>query len=203
MPTLYRRFSYVLRRFLRSVLHSNHSSRQIAAGVGIGVFIAFTPTMGFQIITAALVTTLLKCSRLPALAMVYISNPFTALPLYGTCYMLGASLLRPFGFRPLSVERIRALLVRPEDAGFWENIYSRLLNIFALGGETFGALWLGCTLMGAAAALVSYYVALRFVTGHRLIKAERMAQRARRRIERIRMEQALESGQSRGERADE
>ena len=201
MPTLYRRTSYVVRRLLRGVLRSNDSSRQIAAGVALGVFIAFTPTMGFQLIIAALVATLLKVSRLPALVMVYITNPFTALPIYGSSYMLGATILRPFGFRPLSFEKMRTLIVRPEDVGFWETIYTKLLDVFALGGETFASLWLGCTLVGAAVAVLMYYVALRFVTGHRLIKAERMARRAQRRIERIRMEQALQQqARSQGER---
>jgi len=203
MPTLYRRISYVLRRFLRGVLRSNDSSRQIASGVALGMFIAFTPTMGFQLIIAALIATLLKCSRIPAMAMVYITNPFTAIPIYGTSYALGAALLRPFGFKPLRLSAIRNLFVHPEDLGPWEAIYSKLLSLFALGGETFASLWIGCTVMGAAAAVVSYYVALRFVTGHRLIKAERMARRARRRLERIRMEQALERAQSQGERDDE
>ena len=187
-----RRMAYTVRRLLRTVLHGNDSSRQIAAGVGIGVFIAFTPTMGFQMIIAALVTTVLKCSRLPAMVVVYITNPFTAIPIYGSCYALGVALLRPFGFRPLQLERIRSLFVRPEDVGFWETMYTKLQQIFALGGETFLTLWLGCVLVGAAMGVASYYVSLRFVAGHRLIKAERAARRARRRLERVRLAQALE-----------
>ena len=203
MATLYRRISYRLRRLLRGVLRSNDSSRQIAAGAALGVFIAFTPTMGFQVLIAALVATLLKCSRLPAIVMVYVTNPFTALPIYGSCYMAGATVLRRFGFRPVGLESIRNLFVRPEDVGFWENTYSKLMSLFALGGETFGSLWLGCTLMGAAAGIAAYYVVLRFVAGHRLIKAERMARRARRRLEKIRMEQALDGLRSEGEHAGE
>ena len=196
MGTISRRTRYYLRRLLRSVLRTNDSPRQIAGGVAVGMMVAFSPTMGLQMFLAALVATVLKCSRLPAVIVVYITNPFTAIPIYLSCYVIGVGILRPFGFT-LDVEQVRRLLVRPEEWGFWELIYQKLADIFALGWNVFAPLWLGCLIVGGIGAAIAYQVSLRFVTGHRLIKAERMARRAQRRLERIRQEQAGSTGGSR------
>lgn len=191
MVRLSRLFRHFLRRRLRRHMRGPATSRQIAGGVALGVFVGFTPTMGLQMVIAGVLATLVKVSRIPAMMAVYITNPFTAAPIYGACYLLGANLLRPFGFRPLRWEVIQQLFVNPEDVGFWEKVYDKLDKLFHLGRETFAALWLGCTLAGIAFAVISYYVTLRFVTGHRLIKAERQARRAARRLERVTTEQEL------------
>ena len=68
MPRLWRQFGFFMRRLLRATLRSRHSPRQIAGGVAVGVFIGFTPTMGCQMITAGLVSTFLRLSRIPAVA---------------------------------------------------------------------------------------------------------------------------------------
>ena len=191
MATISRRMVFYLRRLVRRVIQSNDSSRQIAGGIAIGVFIAFTPTIGFQVILAVLLATLLGCSRLPAIVAVYITNPFTAVPIYLFCFIVGAGLLRPFGI-VVDIEQVKMLLVRSKDMGLWQTAYSKLLDVFTLGWHAFAPLWLGCMVVGAAAAAVAYHISLRLVTGHRLIKAERMARRAKMRLERIQREQAME-----------
>ena len=191
MPAYLRRISYVARRAFRTVVRSNDSPRQIAGGVAIGVVIGFMPTMGMQMVTAAFIATLFRCSRLPAMAMVYITNPFTALPIYLFCYVVGVGLLRPFGFT-LQIERVRQLIVSPEDLGLWQTIYDKLGQLFAIGAHVLLPLWLGCLVVGSLAAVVFYHATVRLVTGHRLLKAERSAKRAQRRLGRIRRKQALE-----------
>lgn len=188
MATISRRISYLFRR----VLHMKASSRQIAGGVAIGVLIAFTPTLGIQMVLAALVATLFSCSQLPAVVAVQITNAFTVIPIYGFCYVLGVWLLKPFGFPRVDAERIRQILVGPKDMGIWEAMYNKMLDLSSLGWDAVAPLWVGGVVVGLVAAAVSYSITLRLVTGHRLITAERMARRAQRRLERIRREQALE-----------
>ena len=197
-----RKVSFYIRRIMRPFVRTNDSSRQIAGGIAIGGLVAFSPTVGLQMLIAAVLTTVLSCSRLPALAIVYITNPFTAIPIYLFCYVVGVHILKPFGFT-LDMEQITRLLVRPEDLGFWETIYSKLGDVFALGWNAFAPLWLGCLFVGTLAAILAYYVSLRFVTGHRLIKAEKMARRAQKRLEHIRMMQALEQNHPRRRNRDE
>jgi hypothetical protein len=187
--TISRAIRYYVTRFVRNVLRANDSPRQIAGGVAIGTLVGFMPTMGGQMISAALIATLFRCSRIPAMAMVYITNPFTAVPIYGSCYFFGVALMKPFGFEPLEFARVRELFVRPEEVGFWGVIYEKLGKLFELGWNGLAPLWLGCMVGGVFASVIMYYVALRFVTGHRLLKAQRQAMRAKERLDRVRTRQ--------------
>ncbi len=189
MPSAYRRLAYLFRRALRGILRSNDSPRQIAGGVAVGTFVGFMPTMGGQMISAALLATLFRCSRIPAMAMVYITNPFTAIPIYGTCYFVGVAILNPFGFHPTSLERLKTIFSAHVPGGPWEMLYVRLVYLLDLGVDTLAPLWLGCLLCGAVAAIILYYITLRLVTGHRLIKVEKLARRAQKRLERVRQQQ--------------
>ena len=182
------------RRIIRLVLSSHHSPKEIAGGAALGTFIGFAPLMGFQMVIAAVLSTFFRLSRVAAMGMVYVSNPITAVPIYVSCYYLGVWLLSPFGFRVLSRARIEEIFAWPEDVGRWDSIWLKVGDIFNLGWEGLAPLWLGCVVCGSVSAVIAYYVALRFVTGHRLLKAQRMAKRAQKRIERIRQEQEIERG---------
>ena len=83
------------RRWLRAVLLLDDTPHSIALGTAIGVFIAFTPTVGVQMLMVGLVAflthRLFHFNRLAALLMVYITNPLTVVPIYWGCYRLGAT----------------------------------------------------------------------------------------------------------------
>lgn len=190
--TISRAARYYFHRLVRATLRVNDSPRQIAGGVAIGVAVGFSPAMGAQLIIAPLIATLFRCSRIPSFIFTFINNPFTAFPIYYACYGVGVRMMRPFGFTPLAFERVRAMMATPEDAGFWKMIYLKLVNLAGLGWSGIAPLCLGCTVVGVVAGAIMYYVSLRFVTGHRLLKAQRMANRAKRRLERVRARQALE-----------
>lgn len=193
--SLSRASRYYSRRLLRVILQRHDSPRQIAGGVALGTLVGFMPTIGGQMISAALLATLFRVSRIPAVVMVYITNPFTAIPIYGACYLLGVAILKPFGFEALALAEVKSFFVTPEEADwtFWQMIYYKLMMMFNLGWKGMAPLWLGCLLIGAIAAVIMYWVALRVVTGHRLLKAQRVMLRAQRRLERIRREQAQEA----------
>lgn len=65
----------------------------VALGAAIGAFFAFLPMPG-QMAAAAAVAGATRCSVAAAAAATWISNPFTAAPIYGTTYALGI-LLHP------------------------------------------------------------------------------------------------------------
>ena len=180
------------RRLFRRIIISRHSPQQIAAGVALGVFIGFTPLMGCQMVTAALLATLFGWSRIAAMPMVYVTNPVTAPIIYPACYFFGVWVLSPFGFSVLGVEQVRELFILPKDAGIWGAIWIKMQEIFGLGWDVLAPLWFGCFVLGALCAVPFYYGTLRLVRGHRLRKARRMALRAQQRIERIRQRQKQE-----------
>ena len=65
------------------------SPQALALGVAIGLFLAFTPTLGVQMLLAAVLAAGLRASKAAALAAVWISNPLTAAPIYAATYGVG------------------------------------------------------------------------------------------------------------------
>lgn len=170
-----------LRPIADAILSSNDSPRQVAAGVALGAFLAFTPTIGFQTIIALLLATLLRISRIPCAIMVYISNPFTALPIYTSCYLVGAWICRPLGIPTGDwahfIQEMGALKELSVFAAAWEGL--KCLGRFGI--EIAIPLCLGCLIEGLVAAAIAYPVTLRLVEGHRLLRAEKAARRLQRR----------------------
>ncbi len=63
-----------IRRALRSIVTLHGSPEAIALGTAIGVFIAFTPTIGFQMLLGAFVATLVGASRPAAMIPAWRSS---------------------------------------------------------------------------------------------------------------------------------
>ena len=189
MATLIQNLRIRLRRSTHEVLSSHHSPKAIAGGVALGIFVGFTPLMGIQMIIAGILATMFRLSRLACLPMVYIMNPLTIVPIYGFSYLVGYWFLKPLGFQPLSYHRITNILLRSKELGFWDSVWTTFKGIFSLGWDGLAPLWLGCTICGGVSAIIMYYLTLRFVTGHRIIKASRAVKRARKRLQRIQNEQ--------------
>ncbi|OGR17662.1 MAG: hypothetical protein A2X81_06430 [Desulfobacterales bacterium GWB2_56_26] len=78
-----------LRPVLRWVLKLRSSPRAIAGGLGVGMFIAFTPTVGLQVILALIAATICNVNRPAAIVPVWITNPVTVAPVYTFNYWLG------------------------------------------------------------------------------------------------------------------
>lgn len=176
------------RRFLRQVLPSPRAVREakslrrlgrwlhnpdlwhlnrhsVARAVAVGVGVAFVPLPGQMAIVAALAV-VLGCNLPVALIVVWVSNPFTAAPLYFAAYKVGAWLLdapvRPIEFS-VSLE--------------W--LLGRL-------GDIWQPLALGCLLLGSLAAGLGYWLVLALWRAHVL---QSWRSRARRRAARSRAEQ--------------
>ena len=80
-------------KLVQPLLRINDSPHSLALGITMGVFIAFTPTVGVQITIVVLLGTLLRANRIAAVAMTWISNPVTMIPMYYGYYVLGLVLL--------------------------------------------------------------------------------------------------------------
>ncbi|MDX9702104.1 MAG: DUF2062 domain-containing protein [Candidatus Auribacterota bacterium] len=68
----------------------------IAGGLSLGLFIAFMPTLGFQMILAALGAILLKVNLPIALVACWVTNPLTVIPIYTAEWRLGKLILEDF-----------------------------------------------------------------------------------------------------------
>ena len=91
----YRFYSWRVRRFvLRSLLHTDDPPHELALGVAIGVFVTFTPTVGFQMVLTVFLAWLLRANKAVGVPIVWITNPATIIPIYYSCYVVGRSMLQ-------------------------------------------------------------------------------------------------------------
>ncbi len=119
------------------------SPREIALGLALGLFVAMTPTMGFQMALAVCLATFFKWNKISAGLGVWVTNPVTAPFIYPVCYYLGSriysvpkSLTLGHG---LDVETFYLLLVKAPDL--------------------FIALTIGGVIIGLPLAVTGYYFA--------------------------------------------
>lgn len=156
----YRRMIRRVRHFvLHSLLHADDPPHRLALGVAIGMFVTFTPTVGFQMAIVVFLAWLLRGNKAVGLPIVWISNPATIVPIYYSCYKVGCEILRH--------EMVRrqwwAELGHPPE-GWWPAVsfyWSRLIEI-AL------PLWLGGLVVGLAAAYPTYYLVRGLIRAYRL-----------------------------------
>ena len=79
---------YLREKFIDPVLHSRSPVSELSLGVAVGGFMGFTPTVGVQMYLVAIVWTIYRYVlgrhfNLPVgVAMVWISNPLTMVPMY-------------------------------------------------------------------------------------------------------------------------
>ena len=80
--------NYVREKFINPVVHSRAPVSEVSIGVAVGIFMGFTPTVGVQMYLVAIVWTIYRYLfrrnfALPVgVAMVWISNPLTMVPMY-------------------------------------------------------------------------------------------------------------------------
>jgi uncharacterized protein (DUF2062 family) len=144
-----------------NILHLDDTPHRIAWGVFIGTMIAFTPTLGLQIILYLPIAALLGANKISGIPILFISNPFTAVPLYYTTWSVGAAVLHPE--KAVTRATIKTWLGNTgralKDGGvdrllereFWEDA-GRLL--VSTGGE----LWMGALVCGLVVAPPLYFL---------------------------------------------
>jgi uncharacterized protein (DUF2062 family) len=144
-----------------NVLHLDDTPHRIAWGVFIGAMIAFTPTLGLQIVLYVLVAALLRANKVSGIPILFISNPFTAVPLYYTTWSIGSAVLHPE--KKVTRATIKSWLgntgralkddgvERLFESEFWTEA-GRLL------ASTGGELWMGALVCGLLVAPPSYFL---------------------------------------------
>ncbi len=190
MKHRFRRWRIALRKILRRIVFSQSSANSVAWGVALGLFIGLTPTVGFQMIIAALLATLLGANRLASVLSVWVSNPFTLAPIYYFNFRVGASFLpveRAAEVREhfaLVAERVAEISV----TDFPATMGAALGEMGRLGFDIIAALIVGSIVVGAVAVAVSYPVTLWTVNLVRRHRRARSIRRAEERLERLERE---------------
>ena len=81
------------RFFVYKIMSLNDTPHRIALGVGIGIFVTWTPTIGIQMALTVALCTLFKANKFVGVPFVWISNPVTFIPIYYPNYWIGATLM--------------------------------------------------------------------------------------------------------------
>ncbi len=137
------------------------SPEEIGRGVAIGIFVALTPTLGFQIAIAACLATLFNANRSVAVMGVWITNPLTVPPIFAVTYAVGtqfwngppASGVGPL-FGSLSQQASQ------QEVWYWPE---RLKTLLFVGADILAPLTIGGAICGLAAATGCYLIAVRVV----------------------------------------
>ena len=170
------KYRYKLRKFLlNKILHTNDSPQAIALGVGIAVFVAFLPLVGFQTAIAIGLAAICRANKVVCVPIVWITNPATMWFIYAGCWKLGhwvtSSPIPGDASTVLSELERSPPTAHFYDFAFWKEKFDFLLG---LGLE----LWIGCVIVGVLFALVSYLLAHRGVIAYRERRRRKILRRS-------------------------
>lgn len=151
-----------LRPVLRWIIKLRSSPRAIAGGLGLGTFIAFTPTIGIQLLLAVVAATFLNLNRPAAMIPVWITNPITVAPIYTFNYWLGC---RIWDGPPLSEVTGIFLDIGKTMArlDIWD-IQEQILAVLHMGKDVLIPLLLGSLVIGAVTGGVVYFFSLNLLS---------------------------------------
>ncbi|NLH41005.1 MAG: DUF2062 domain-containing protein [Planctomycetes bacterium] len=134
------RRSWLYRLFGKNILAGelwHFDAGSVAGGWSMGLFIALTPTIPFQMTLACLGALCLRVNLPMALLACWVTNPLTSVPYYMAAWQLGRWILEAI---PLAHEYVSA---------YGEGTRSKVI----VGSF---CLWTGCLILATVASLVSY-----------------------------------------------
>lgn len=137
------------RALLRSILMLDDTPHSVALGTAIGMFVGMTPTVGIQMIIvlaiAFIVRPLFRFNRIAAVLTVYVTNPFTIIPIYWFNYQIGTC------FVPAKVKYEDFVAIVQYDAhGDWSKRAMSLIT------ELGAPLLVGCVVVATICSLLTY-----------------------------------------------
>jgi uncharacterized protein len=116
----------------------------LAGGFALGIFVAFTPTFGIQLLLAAFFAIIIRVNLPAALLSCFITNPFTIAPIYYFCFQVGALFIKPEkGFPEIDITSIT---------------FTDFINTYTIADAVtyMAILWLGCLIVAIISALVTH-----------------------------------------------
>jgi len=157
---------YILKRlelfFIYRVLHVDDTPHRIALGVAIGISVAWTPTIGLQMLLTVLLAALFGANKLVGVPFVWISNPITAPAIYWPSFLLGKLMLGGNYETPDFYGAFRA-------SGSWwlETWVHRVQAFWGATWHAFAPMCLGSIVVGIPLGAISYGVVRYAVVAYR------------------------------------
>jgi len=126
----------------------------------MATFVSFLPIMGVQTALAIGLAALLRANKAICIPAVAITNPITAVPIYGACLQLGRWVTSSVLGGASGRAELGALA--PDLGVAWKLLH--------LGRE----IWVGCTIVGLVCALGAYWVTRWGVVRYRSRRQQRL-----------------------------
>ncbi|KAB2717452.1 DUF2062 domain-containing protein [Brucella intermedia] len=159
-----RSFSRSLRYGGKRILRITASPHAVAAGLAVGVFSAFTPFFGFHLIIAIVLAYVLAGNIAAAALGTTLANPLTLPFIWGSTFELGRFIMNGSIDDAPPIHLGRAL-----ETMRFDEIWTPLLKPMLFGS----------TILGAAFAVVVYFVTRFAVSAFRRRRIERLAEKHR------------------------
>lgn len=140
------------RSLLRTLLMLDDTPHSIALGAAVGLFIAWTPTVGIHMIAVLALAALLRANKVAGLIAVQISNPFTIAPMYWIDYRLGSAFIHVAVTR----DELEAILRYDGWTEWWHAFWKVCVDLA-------GPMWIGGLILALAHALPGYWIIRRAV----------------------------------------
>lgn len=131
------------------LLKYNEPSDRLALSFAIGVFVAFSPTLGLHFFTTLLVAWIMRLNKLMALLGTALNNPWTIVPICGSSMWVG-----------LKIWPVEAKISKLN----WASLSFQNLGILKSYIVPF---IIGSTLLGIIFSVLSYFLILRIITYYR------------------------------------
>lgn len=160
-----RSFSRSFRYGGKRILRITASPHAVAAGLAVGVFSAFTPFFGFHLIIAIVLAYFLAGNIAAAALGTTLANPLTLPFIWGSTFELGRFVMNGSIDAAPPVHLGRAL-----ETMHFDEIWTPLLKPMLFGS----------TILGAAFAVVVYFVTRFAVSAFRRRRIDRLAEKHRR-----------------------
>jgi uncharacterized protein (DUF2062 family) len=144
---------------VHDLLHADDPPHRLALGVALGIFFAFIPFFGIQMVFVVLFAWLLNANKLVGAPLVWLTNPATIVPIYYACYRVG---IRILGQPGIGSEQWAELAEPPAAWGaavtfYWAQLYDVALPMF-----------LGSVVVGFAAACPAYLITYHAICIYRI-----------------------------------
>ena len=145
------------RGLVQKLAGSNDSPKRTAAAFAFGIFLSFSPFLGFQIATGMAVALLLRLNRAAVLIGLCTNLPWLILPWYSLTTYLGSLIVG----QPIGEDfgtRLSTLLALPfYRLEFWQRAYD-------LVAPFFWGFMVGSTLGGIVMGVAAYFVTVPLLT---------------------------------------
>ena len=139
-------------KLILPILSIRDTPHSLALGVTLGLWVSLTPTVGMQITIVILLGTLIKANRAVAVALTWISNPVTFLPMYYCYYVFGLAILGRDG---QGYHEIKGEFEAVGDLGGWD-LVTHIFDILGL------PLWVGSVVVATICSLPAYPLCRRY-----------------------------------------